>query len=450
MPIDVRLDVPVLGFTAAVSVIAVALFGLVPAFRASRVDLVSTIRANAQSVTGTLGGRGQRMPLGKLLISAQVALSLVLLIGAALLSRSLRGVEHVDTGLDRDHLLIVEVDAVSRGHTEAKLVAFARDLAERLQQVPGIAGVTYSDNGIFSGTESATTIQIPGFVMRTQDDSVANSDAVGPGYVRTIGARLLQGRDIQPSDVASGAPVVLVNETMAKYYFGTKSPIGQTIRFDSTKVAQIVGVLADVRDHELTGTQERRFYFAYAQDVQGYPGNLRFEIRTQGDPAALATTVRRVIATYDPQLAIDAIDPLSRLMRQSIREARLLTKLASGFGALALVLAAVGLYGVMTYAVTRRTSEIGLRVALGARRGDVVGMVLGDALRLVLLGVIAGVPLALSATRLLRSQLHGIEPTDPLSIAIALAVLAASAFVASALPALRAARVAPIVALRQE
>jgi predicted permease len=445
--LDTALDLRVLAFTGVLSILAVAFFGLAPALRASRVDLASTMRAHARSV----GGFGGRAPLGRLLIGGQVALSVVLLVGAALLVQSLRAVENTDPGLDRDHLLIVSVDAVSRGYADQRLAALAHDVNARLIQVPGVAAGSYSENGIFSGTESATGIQVAGFTAHQATDSVAYYDNIGPGYIHAIGGRLLAGREFTEADRLTSANVIVINETMAKFYWKGADAVGQTVHFNDTTAAEVVGVVADTKDHRLTGESVRRFYQPYDQAaVSGNIGNLRWELRATGDPAALTTVVKREILAIDPQLTIDAIDPLSVLMRQSIREERLVARLATGFGVLALLLAAIGLYGVMTYAITRRTGEIGLRVALGAQRSAVLGMVLGDALKLVGLGVAAGVPLALGATRLLQGQLHGVSSADPLAIGIALIVLGVSATLAALLPALRASRVAPLVALRQE
>jgi predicted permease len=383
------------------------------------------------------------------LISAQVALSLVLLIGAALLVRSLRSVETVETGLDRDRLLIVDVDPMSRSYEGERLRLMAREVSERLGRIPGVAAVTYSENGIFSGTESGATLQVPGFTARTDEDTVAAYDNVGPGYVRAIGGRLVAGRDFTASDGMGAALVALVNQTMARFYFGAANPLGRVLRLDDSTSVQIVGVVADVKDHELRGEVARRFYLPMQQS-RFTGGGLSFIVRATGDPGLLATPVRGAITAFDPLLHIDEVNPLSTLMRNSVSGERLLARIATGFGVLALVLAAVGLYGVMTYAIARRTSEIGLRVALGARRANVVGMVLGDALKLVGAGVAIGVPLALAATRLLRNQLFGVAATDPASIAAALAVLVASGAVAAVIPAVRASRVAPQIALRQE
>ncbi|MDB4874862.1 MAG: permease [Gemmatimonadetes bacterium] len=455
IPLDLSLDLRVMAFTLVVSFFAVVLFGLAPAVRASRVELASTMRAGAQSVAGSaLGNRGQRAPLGKLLIAGQVALSVVLLVGAAMLVRSLRNVQSVDVGLDRDHLLILGVDVNARGYSGARLSNLAHTLRDRIAVIPGVAAVAFSENGIFSGTESATTIEVPGFVARTPNDTSIAFDQVSPDYVRGIGARLIQGRDLATSDEGHPSRVAVVNQSLAQFYFPGENAVGKYLHVQDSVAIQIVGVIADTRDHQGTLQSEpsRRAYFSYvhADTVIGSPGSLRVEIRANGDPSALVQQVRATVKSIDPTLPIDGVDPLTKLMQQSIQEERLVAKLASAFGVLALVLASIGLYGVMTYAITRRTGEIGLRVALGAQQLDVVRMVLFDALRLVGIGMAVGLPLALASTRLLRTQLHGVGAVDPASIGAAMVVLMASAVVAVLLPAMRASKVSPIVALRAE
>jgi predicted permease len=455
MSLNLGTDMSVLAFTLVVSVLAVALFGVVPALRASRVDLASAMRAQSPSVAGSMTGlRGERIPVAKLLIAGQVALSVVLVIGAAMLVRSLRNVQETDVGMDRDHLVIVDLDVGARGYQGDRLASLVHTLRDRIGSVPGVAAVTFSENGIFSGTESSTTIEVPGFTARTPDDTTIAYDVVGPGYATTIGAKLIAGRDFTPSDEPLLPRLALVNQSLAQFYFPGQNAVGRYLHFNDSVAVQIIGVLADTRDHDLEGKPARRAYFSYvhADDPKnlGAPGSLRLEVRTAGDPSALVQTLRRAVVSVDPSLPIDGVDPLPTLMRQSIREERLVARLASAFGAFALLLAAIGLYGVMTYAITRRTSEIGLRVALGAQRGDVVRMVLFDALRLVGFGLLIGLPVALMSTRLLRTQLHGVDAADPVSILVAVGVLTASAVVAVMLPALRAARVSPIVALRAE
>jgi predicted permease len=412
------------------------------------------MRSSAQSLAGSaLGQRGQRAPLGKLLIAGQVALSLVLLVGAAMLVRSLRNVQSVELGLDRDHLLIVDLDINAHGYTGERLGSLVHTLHDRVAALPGVSAVSYSVNGIFSGTESLTNIQVPGFVARVPDDSSIAYDQIGPNYARAIGGRMLQGRDFTVTDQSRyPANLAILNESAAKFYFPKGNAVGQFVRFTDTTVMQIVGVMADTRDHELAGDPGRRIYFTYLNTDTTFTvaGSLRLEVLTRGEPSALVQPVRKAIVAVDPSLPIDGVAPLTQLMKQSIAEERLVARLATGFGVMALVLAGIGLYGVMTYAITRRTGEIGLRAALGATRADVIRMVLFDALRLVGAGIVVGLLLALPLTRLLRAQLHGVGAVDPASMGAAIAVLAISAVIAVLVPALRASRVSPIVALRAE
>ena len=446
IPLDLHLDLPVLGFTLLVSLGAVAFFGLAPALRASRVDLATTIRAQTRALgTGFGAARGHRMPVAKLLIVGQVALSVVLLTGAALLVRSLRALGDQPTGLDRDHLLIVDVHTESRGYTADRLAALVTELASRFANVAGVEGVSFSENGIFIGTESVSPVNVAGFIPHTVDDSSSRYDKVGPHYAAAIGARILQGRDMEPTDVG---PVALVNESFARFYFRDGLAVGKYFRSDSVPI-RIVGVINDVRDHTLREAPERRYYLPYLH-AKEEPSSARFEIRTRGEPARIGPEVRRIVTSVDARLPIYGIDPLSVLMLDSVREERLLARLASGFGLGALLLAAIGLYGVMTYAVTRRTGEIGLRMALGAQRRGVLALVVSDAIRVVLIGFVVGLPVALGSLRFLGAQLHGVAATDPVSIATALSVLLVSAVFAVMLPAVRASRVSPVVALREE
>jgi len=453
VPLDLSIDVRVMAFTLGVSFIAVVIFGLVPALRASRVELATTIRASASSASsGAIGHRGRKAPLGKLLIAAQVALSVVMLVGAGMLVRSLRNVQAADVGLDRDHLLITDVDINARGYSGDRLQQLAHAVRDRIAAIPGVSAVTYSENGIFSGTDSGTNFEIPGFVARSPGDTNTYYDVVGANYVHGIGGHLLDGRDFAASDEGRAGRLALVNETFAATYFKNQRAVGKYIHLDDTTLVEIIGVVADTRDHSLTRKADVRVYFSYGQTGPGVdaPGSLRFLVRSKGEPASVAAQVRAAVVAVDPLLPIDGNTPLALLMEASILQQRLMAKLSTAFGVLALLLASVGLYGVMTYAISRRTREIGLRVALGARQGDVVRSVLFESLRLVAAGMLIGLPLALAAVRLLTSQLNGVETIDPPSIAAALGVLAASGVIASLLPALRASRVSPIVALQTD
>ncbi|MGH7627235.1 MAG: ADOP family duplicated permease, partial [Gemmatimonadaceae bacterium] len=447
IPLDVHLDGRILAFTGVLSLVTALLFGVAPALRATRVELGAALRTQGRSVAGSAGRPG-RIALGKLLVVAQVALSILLLVGTGMLVRSTRRLEHADVGLSRDRLLIASVDAERGGYTGARLAALMRDLTTRLARVPGIAAVSLSENGIFSGTESGTTLQVEGFLARADSDTLVTYDDVGPGYFRTIGAHLLQGRDIEARDNETGSKVAVVNETMARFYFPSGNAIGHHIQTDSASW-DIVGVVADVEEQSVRNPPSRRVYFPTVQ-MSELPGSFYLEVRATGDPARLVVPVRRALQGVDASLVVLSADPLSNLIRDSISQDRLVAQVVTFFGLLALVLAALGLYGVMAYATVRRTSEFGLRIALGASAGDVTRMVLREALLLVAVGALVGVPAALLATRLLRSQLFGIGLFDAPSVLLAVAVLGASAALAAWLPAARAARVSPLEALREE
>jgi predicted permease len=445
----------ILAFTLAVSVLAVAVFGLAPALHASRVDLASTMRSGAQpGASGSLGRGVRRRPLGSLLIAGQVALSIVLLVGAAILVRSLRNLRETDLGFDRDHLIVADLDIGSRGYVGTPLATLVHSLRDKVAAIPGVVGVTYSENGIFSGSDSHTTIELPGFSVRSPDDTTVAYDNVGPNYAAAIGGRVVAGRDLTADDENKPARTALVNRGLADFYSPHENAIGKYIHFNDSIAVQIVGVIADVRDHGLTGRLDRRLYFPYVHtdtnsNQLGTVGALRLEVRTAGDPSALVDQIRKAIVSIDPSLPIDGVAPLTALIADYIRQEILLARLATAFGVLALALAAIGLYGVMSYSVVRRTGEIGLRAALGAQRRDIVRLVLTDAMTLVVAGLLVGLPLSISLMRLLGAQLHGVGTADPASIVLSVTVLVASAIVAVLVPAFRAARVAPIVALRE-
>ncbi len=448
VPLDIKLDGRVLAFTAGVTLLTVMLFGLVPAVRATRVELASTLRSSARGLTGGLLGAPGRLGIGKLLVVGQVALSLTLLIGTSMLVRSTHALLNVDAGLARDRLLIVTVDVAPTGQSGDRLTVFARTLLERVRAVPGVVAATLSENGIFSGTESMSRLQVEGFTARAADDSSAYSDRIGPEYFTAIGARMLQGRDITANDDERSPRVAVINQTMASFYFPSGDAIGRRIDMDGNQY-RIVGVVADVTDHELRQAPVRRIYLPIFQATP-LPAQFTLELRTDGDPAQLVTPVRRALASVDGGLLVLDNNALSALMRESISGDRLVAQVASVFGGLALALAALGLYGVMMYATLRRTSEFGLRMALGAEPRVIARMMLSEAMLLVLGGAAVGLPLALLATRFLRSQLFGVEPMDPASIVLALVVLVVSAVVAGFAPARRAARVGPLEALRAD
>ena len=448
-PLAVQPDARVLMFTVAVSILTGVLFGLAPALRATRVDVSGTLRENARGVTGGSG----RVTAGKVLVIAQVAVSLLLLIGAGLFLRTLRNLKNVDLGYPREKLLLVRVDALEAGYKAVQRPAVFQTLLERFRAIPGVRGVTLSENGLFSGTESADQIWVEGYKPQKTGDANARFDQIGPNYFSSIGIPMLLGREIGPQDGGAAPRVCVINETMAKFFFGKENPIGKHVRdeFPDTRVTfEIVGVSKDDRDHGVRGEIRRRFYVPFFNGVGEIAPNANFELHTFADPNSVLSAVRHEVEQVDRTLPIIAADRLDDLLDRSMVQDRLIAQLSTFFGALALILAATGLYGVLSYSIARRTNEIGIRMALGARQTNVLGMVFRETVSVVLIGIAIGLPLAFAATRLIASQLYGLSASDPVTIAGAVLVLLAVAMVACYIPARRASRVDPLVALRYE
>jgi predicted permease len=445
IPLDVRFDGPVLAFTVALSIGTMLLIGLVPALLATRADVATALRTQGRD-SGAERVRPGRLPLGKGLVIAQVALSMLLLVGTGMLVRSTERLEHADVGVARDRLVIAEVAAQQSGYTGPRLTALIRDLLARTAAIPGVSGVSLSENGLFNGTESETNVQVEGYTARVDSDTAVAYDDVGPGYFNAVGAHLLRGRDVEARDNESAPKVAVLNETMARFFFPYGEALGRHIRADSA-TWEIVGIVADANTNDVREPPTRRFYVPMVQ-LNNPPGQFKLEVRTGGDPARLLVPLRQALTAADPALIVTDIQPLSDLIRDSIAQDRLVAQAVSFFGAIALVLSALGLYGVMAYATARRTTEFGLRMALGAEPGAVVRMVLGEAMRLAGAGIVLGLPVALAASQLIRGRLFHIGIFDPPSIGIAVVILAVSAAIAALLPALRASSVAPLAAIR--
>ena len=441
-------DLPVLAFTASVAVLTGILFGVAPALRATRVELAPTLKENARSVVGA--GSGGRWPLGKLLVVAQFALSLLLVMGAGLFVRTLRNLERLDLGYPREGLLLLNVDPVAAGYEGARLESFPRNLAEHLRSVPGVDAVTFSDNGIFSGTESNTSVRIEGFPSPPDGDPSVNYDVVGAGYFAIIGIPILRGRDIGVHDGPGAPGAAVVNESMVEQYFAGRDPIGKHLVIEGPPYVEyeIVGVARNARDHDLRGPIPPRFYVSLLRS-EDLGTDFNVEIRT-AQPAAMVETIRNVMRAYDPNLSARSLDALTTLIDDTIINERIIARLAAVFGLLALLLAAIGLYGVISYTIARRINEIGIRMALGARRSRVLWMVLRETLLLALAGIVLGVPAVLGSTHAVASRLFGLSATDPATLAIAVGILLGVAVCAGLIPGSRATRVSPVQALRYE
>ncbi len=447
--LDVRPDWRVLLFTIGVCLATGVVFGLAPAWRSTRMNVAGTLKEAGRGLTGSAA----RMGAGKLLVAGQIALSVMLLIGAGWFVRTLSNLRNVNLGYARDRLVLVGVDFLSAGYQGARLPSVFNELRDRLAAIPGVRGVTYSHNGLFSGSEGGDEISVEGYTAAKDDDKGSAFDQVGPGYFSIVGIPLLLGRDIDDHDAGAAEAVCVVNESFAKFYFGAANPVGRhvTDEFpDTRKTFTIVGVARDARDHTLREKIDRRFYIASRQGLGGFSPHQNYEIRTSGEPAAVMAAARHTIQAFNPDIPIDSVKTLDTVLNDTTRQERMIAQLSGVFGLLALLLAATGLYGVLAYAVAQRTNEIGIRMALGAQRGAVTAMILRETGILVILGLAVGIPASLLCARLVKSILFGLQPADPLSLAGALAALVLVAAVAGYIPARRASKVDPLVALRYE
>jgi predicted permease len=449
VPLAVGIDARMLAFTAALAIVTGLLFGIAPALRAARVEVASTLKENTRAATGG----ASRINAGKILVAAQIAVSLLLLIGAGLFVRTLRNLQNVNLGYARDRLVLVRVDATTAGYKGIAAADLYLRLLDTIRGIPGVKSATFSENGLFSGTESGTRLWVEGYTPPKPGQTGARFDNVGPDYFSSLGVPLLRGREIGRQDTGASTPVCVINQTMAKEFFEGRDPIGKHIKDlfpGSNAQFEIVGVAQNVRDHNLRGDVPRRFYVAAVQGLPIVPPFVNFEIRTAADPGSVVSAVRRKIREIDRSLPIDNFDTLTVLVDRRVLQERIVAQLSTFFGVLALLLASVGLYGVLSYAVARRTNEIGIRIAMGAAQPTVVWMVLRETLVLVAVGAVAGIGAAIGLGRLVASRMYGVAATDPAVIVLSALVLTAVALCAACFPALRAARVDPMVALRVE
>jgi predicted permease len=448
-PMKPHLNALVLAFTIVITMIAGILFGLAPAFSAGRADLATSLKAGVRGVTGD----HRKVSAAHSLIVAQIAISLVLLVGANLLARSLLNLEEQPLGFDQSHVLLVGVSPRMANYKPENVAELYRKLYERLNTLPGVRTATLARYSPMSGSSSTNNISIQGHVDKPGEDRSAENILVGPSYVETMGMTLLQGREIGLQDAPGAPKVAMVNEAFVRAYFPGRNPLGH--HFDvgkpkNTGEYEIVGVLRDAQFHDVKEKIKPIVFPAILQDTSQTALSGGVILRTTGDPASMATTVRQAVAEVDPNLLVTRTRTLTNQIASTFDVERVAAELVSFFGGLALLLACVGLYGVFTQGVLRRTNEIGVRMALGARGRDILWMVLRSTITLLVAGLAIGIPAALSAMHLVKSQLYGVGAADALSFIIAALILVSVAIFAGLLPARRAAAVDPAVALRYE
>jgi predicted permease len=435
-------DMQVLGFALALTMLTVLLFGTVPAFRATRLELAPSLRAGR----GVMGG-SSRSRLARGLIVGQVALSLALLTGAGLLLHSLINLMNVNTGFDRRNVLLAGIDPAGAGYREdARLETMMERLEDRVARLPGIQGAGFALS-VFNGGGRTGPVTVPGQPALERD---VTHNIVGARYLEAMNMPIVLGRSLSSRDDEASQRVAVINETMARTYFPGISPLGRTFSTGDEPEWQDIAVVGVVRDAKYMELQEKQQAAAFYPHAQHHTMVYNFVVRYTGDRKVAIREVRRAVAEVDPNLPIDDFSTLARVVNDSVGNSRLVAQLSTAFGALAALLASIGIYGVMSYGISRRTNEFGIRMALGAQRSDVLWMVLRETLALVLTGVAAGLALALALSRLETSMLFGLTPADPVAIGLATALMMAVALFAGWLPARRATRIDPTVALRYE
>lgn len=437
-------DSRVLGFTLLISVATGVLFGLVPVLGASRPDLNESLKEGDRSLTpATARDRTRR-----LLVIGEVALAMVLLIGAGLLVQSFFRLLEVNPGFDPSKTLTFSLSLPDASYPAAKQVAFFRSLLSRIDVLPGVTTDAAISPLPLSGDSRGANFEIEGQPLTIKEKPNANLRVITSDYFRTMRIPLLRGRVFTQKDGATSQPVVIVNQTLARRFFGTENPVGQHIEVPLNGIMRdVVGIVGDVKHETLAAGSGPEVYLPYAQWPSSF---MTVVVRTENDPRGIINATRKEVTLLDKNLPVFDVKTLDQYVTQSIAQPRFSTLLLSSFGVLSLFLTAIGLYGVIGYAVAQRTHEIGIRVALGAQKRDVLKIVIGQGLKLAAIGVAAGTIGALAATRFVSSLLYGVKPTDPLTFISVALILLGVALLACYVPARRAAKVDPIVALRHE
>jgi macrolide transport system ATP-binding/permease protein len=440
LQIDASLNWPVLAFTFAVTTLTGLLFGLTPALASTRTDLVSALKEGAPV---QFGGASR---LRRSLVVAQVAISLALLIGAGLVVRSLQNARNLDPGFNPEHQLVGSLELGMQQYEEPKGRQFMRSLRERLRNLPGVQAVGFSDGIPLNLSSSQTSVRPEGYVAQPgTDDPSIDYCTVDSGYFEAMGVPILQGRGFSETDKETSGPVMVINETFARRFWPGEDPLGKHVR-KSGKDHLVIGIAKNGKYFTL-GEEPKSFLYLPLE--QNYRASFYLHVRTYVDPAGFLETVRKEVGALDDKLPLSGLQTMQGAMGFALLPARLAAGVVSAFAFLALFLAAIGLYGVISYTVSQSVRDIGIRMALGAERNDVLRLVLHGGMTLTLLGLGIGLAFGIALTQLMKGLLYGISPMDPLSYSGAVVVLAFIAFLAAYLPARRATRIDPMAALRE-
>jgi len=444
IPLDVSLNIRLLLFTLAVTIATALIFGTIPAFRATRLQLTDTLKSGR-----TPQGVAARNPLARILVISQVALSLVLMVGAGLFLRSLINLTNIDTGFNKENVLRLKIDFSSAGfkNDDPRQIALYNTITDRVSALPGVQAASFSSFTFREGSWNGD-ITVPGMPVNHNIDVKHN--IIGAGYFATMQIPLVAGRGFDSTDSATSQRVAIVSQHMARTLFPNGQALGRSYHIGDPKSPyeqQVIGIARDVKFDDLTESPEDIDYLPFFQ------GNCclnSFELRYTGNTGAISTAVQQTIHSIDRTLPISGITTLDDEVARSITNQRLVAQLSTFFGLLAVFLSSIGIYGLMSYVVSRRTNEIGIRMALGAARSNVRTLILREISLLVAIGIAIGIPAALVADRYITHMLYGLRGTDPLSLVSATILLLIVALLAGFIPAQRASRVDPMVALRYE
>ena len=446
--LDLTIDGRVLGFTAGIAILTGLAFGLAPAWRGTRVNPQSAMKANARGVI-----EGSKFGLGKALVVLQVALSLVLVVGAGLMLTTFFKLEAVDAGFKPEHILLTSVDLRNGHYPKERWPAVYREMLQHLRAIPGVLSASDSEMTPISGSFWNEDLQIDGYTSKGRDDTLVYFNQVSDGYFETMGIQLVAGRDFNSHDTPESPKVAIMNQTAANRYFAGQNPIGRRYREDignkMSDPVEIIGVVKDAKYGTLREDILPSAFVAASQDANTRK-SVTFELRVAaGAPTSVVSAVKSAIAEVNRDVSLQ-FKAFGVQVDESLSRERLLATLSGFFGALALLLAMIGLYGVMSYNVARRRNEIGIRMALGAEQSRVLRMVLKEVAILIGVGLAIGLGAAFGTTRFVESFLYGMKPNDPWTLTLAAAVLAVVAAIAGFLPARRASRLDPMTALREE
>ena len=449
-PLEATPDLQVLAFTFGVSLLTGALFGIAPAWRASRVQAAS-LSSSARTASGT-GARSNRL-VPRVLVAGQVALSLMLLVGAGLFVRTLQNLKNQNFGFNRSNVLLADLEEKLAGYKADQLVDLNGRIIRRLEALPGVKSASLSGGQPMMFGAWRSPIFVQGYSPAPNEDISTSINRVSTEYFSTVGIPVLQGRAFGAQDSAASMKAVIVNQTVAKHFFPLGDAVGHQFTIADPSVTgpwQIVGVVADTKYNDPREQPKKMIYLPLDQLTADDAFPYSLQVRSQGDPSQIENEVRAAMAEVDPGLPVLQMKTISEYIDLFMENERLISQLATFFSGLALALACIGLYGIMTHNVVRRTNEIGIRIALGAQARGILWMVLGESLALLAIGVAVGVPATLAATQYLRAQLFGLSPFNVATILAAVATISVVILTASYLPAHRAAQVDPMVALRYE